>query len=291
MVRRPLPIAAGLEHLMRLEVAVELRRCPHMVEAAPAVILRPIRRPVAPPCEAALGRGHEPAANIDPVVRLLQPGQRVDLDRGVTNDLKKRLVAPDVAFQWSDVEVADDNRWLVEAFRPAGHAFDEIELLAELRIDGAVGRVATRGHVDVLEPDAAIEADPDMTRFAIVLPVVLARIPERNAAQDGDAVMHALAVQCVMDIAVLPEKIGGKDAVQHLGFLKAEDIRLLLSEQALDQPGPGADRVDVPGCDLQPSAHVSRLARRAANEKGPRSGGMERGPTERVSRKGPCRPG
>ena len=97
---------------MRREMAGELGRGPHMVEPAAAVVARPIGRTVAPPGEAALGRGHEPAADVDPAVRLLQPGQRLDLDRRMADDLEQGLVAPHVAFERRDVEVADDDRRL-----------------------------------------------------------------------------------------------------------------------------------------------------------------------------------
>ena len=54
-----------------------------MVEPPAAVVLGPVQRAIAPPGEAALGRGDESAADIDPAVRLLQPRQRLDLDRRV----------------------------------------------------------------------------------------------------------------------------------------------------------------------------------------------------------------
>jgi len=103
--------------------------------------------------------------------------------------------------------------------------------------------------------------------------------------------VHALAVQLAMDVAVSVEQLEREDAVEHLGFLEAEDVGLLLDDQPLDQRGSRANRIDVPGCDFQPFAHRSRLACLARQEKGPRSGGMERGPTERLSRKGLRRPG
>ena len=83
----------------------------------------------------------------------------------------------------------------LQPFRPAGHALDEVELLAELGIDGPVGRVAAGGHVDILQADAAVQANPDVPRFAIVLPVVAARVGERHPAEDRDAVVHPLPVE------------------------------------------------------------------------------------------------
>ena len=72
--------------------------------------------------------------------------------------------------------------------------------------------------------------------------------------------VHPLPVQRVMAIAVLAEQLGGKDRVQHLGFLQAQDVRLLLGDQLLDQVRPGAHRIDVPGCDLQAFAHCTPLS-------------------------------
>src|SRR5438309_605374 len=102
-----------------------------MVEPAPAVIFRPVGRAVAPPGEAALGRGDEPAADVDPSVRLLQTVERFDLYGRVADDGEQRFMAPDVAFERSDIEIAHDDRRLTETFGPAGHPFDEVELLSE----------------------------------------------------------------------------------------------------------------------------------------------------------------
>src|SRR4051812_10750394 len=155
-----------------------------MVEPTAAIVPREVGRAVAPPGEAAFGGGHEPAADVDPVVRLAKPGQRLDLDRRVADDLEQRLVAPDVAFERRHVEVADDDGWFGKAFRPASHPTEEIELLAELRVLFAVGDIAAGGHIDVLEADPALQPDADVTRLAIVLPVVLAMIFQRRTAED-----------------------------------------------------------------------------------------------------------
>ena len=75
MVRRPLPAAAGLEHAVRDGAAAQgSGEHPHMVEPAAAVARRPVLGAIAPPGEVALGRGDEPAAKVDPVVRLPAAG-------------------------------------------------------------------------------------------------------------------------------------------------------------------------------------------------------------------------
>ena len=158
--------------------------------------------------------------------------------------------------------------------------------MAELGVDRAVRRVAAGGDIDVLKSDSAVETHPDVPRFAIVLPVVPSGIAQRDAAENGYSVMHALAVERVVDVAVAVEEVGREDGVEHLGFLEAENVRLLLGDQALDQRDARAHRVDVPRSDLQPITHVRRLPSPGPQEKGPRSGGLERGPAKRSSRKG-----
>src|SRR5206468_9014075 len=135
---------------------------------------------------------------------------------------------------------------------PARHPPDEVDLLAELGIDRPVRRIAAGRDINVLEPNAVGQADADVPRLAIVLPVMLARLLERHAAQDRDAMVHPLTVKLDMGVTVALERTGGEDAVEHLGFLQAEDIRLLFFYQPLDQPDARAHRVDVPRCDLQP---------------------------------------
>ena len=73
---------------MAYEIASERWRRPHMIEPAPAIVDREVRRAIAPPGKAALGRGHEPPADVDPVVSPLQTGQRLDLDRGPIGPLQ-----------------------------------------------------------------------------------------------------------------------------------------------------------------------------------------------------------
>ena len=78
-----------------------------------------------------------------------------------------------------------------------------------------------------------------MARLAIVLPVVAAAVVQRQARQDGDAMVHLLAVELVMDIAARVEQLGREDIVLRLGLLQAEDVGLLLVEQPLDDARRG----------------------------------------------------
>src|SRR3546814_4614544 len=86
----------------------------------------------------------------------------------------------------------------------------------------------------VFEPDAAVELDTDMARLAIVLPVVAVILPDRQAAEDRDTMVHALAAQYQMVVAQAPEHAFGKVAVDDLGLLKTENVGHLVCEEHLD---------------------------------------------------------
>src|SRR3546814_7624003 len=89
--------------------------------------------------------------------------------------------------------------------RPFGHAAEEVELLPEFGVQFAVGNVAARGNIDIVEPDARRQCHPDMARFAIRLPVIFANFGQRQFADDRDAMVHPLAVGDDMLIAEPPE--------------------------------------------------------------------------------------
>ncbi len=222
-----------------------------MVEPPAAITQRPIGRAVAPPGEITLGRRDEAAPQIDPVVRRAQPFERRHLDLCMADHVEQGLVAPHVAFERRNVEIADDQSRLSQLFRPACHPLDEVELLPELGVERAVGDVAACGYIDIFQPDAAIEPRADMARLAIVLPVMAPAVVKRQARQDRHAMMHFLPIEFVVNIAARMEQRGGKDDVLRLGFLQAENVGLLLVEQALDDAGARAHRIDVPGNDLE----------------------------------------
>src|SRR3546814_758785 len=145
------------------------------------------------------------ASEVDPLAALLKTGQGVYFNGGMADDIDQLLVAPDVAFQRRDVEIANQQSGAATLFRPARHPLDIVELLTEFRILVPVGNVAASGHIDVFEPDAAVELDTDMARLAIVLPVVAVILPDRQAAEDRDTMVHALAAQYQMVVAQAPE--------------------------------------------------------------------------------------
>src|SRR6202043_3516375 len=96
------------------EAIAQFRADPNMVEPPPLVDGRPIGRAVAPP-RVELGRfGNEPAHDVDPVSGSLGVAELLALDRRMGDHVEKVLVAPHVMFERCDVEVADENRALLD---------------------------------------------------------------------------------------------------------------------------------------------------------------------------------
>src|SRR4051812_6295112 len=128
------PRTARLAHPVRGRELCDRRAGPRMIEPAAAIVGGPIGRAVAPPGVEPLRRRIEMPAEIDPVMARLQAPERRDLDRRMADDVEQLLVAPDIAFERGDVEIAYDQGRLGQIFGPARHPLDEIELLPEFRI-------------------------------------------------------------------------------------------------------------------------------------------------------------
>ena len=83
-------------------------------------------------------------------------------------------MAPYVALEWRDVEIADDDRALARCrpqMRACAHLIEKREFVGEFRIDFGVGFVAARRHVVVMDFQRVAQAglfakhDADMTRI------------------------------------------------------------------------------------------------------------------------------
>ena len=152
-----------------------------MVEPAAAVVLGPVGRAIAPPGEAAFRRGDERRPiSIQSCACCSRFSASTSTGVWLTT-LSSALWLQTSHSSGATLKSPTMMRRLAQPLGPARHALDEVELLAELRIDGAVGRVAAGGHIDVLQPDAARQPDADVPRLAIVLPVVAC--PGRRAAR------------------------------------------------------------------------------------------------------------
>ena len=84
--------------------------------------------------------------------------------------------------------------------------------------------------------------------------------------------MHPLTVQMPVYVTMTVEQLEREDRVEHLSFLEAQDVRLMLSDEALDQPRASSHRVDVPGCNFQPCSHEARLPSRDIRKRPPLRG-------------------
>ena len=250
MVGWPRPAAAILMHAVRYRGLRNIGARPHMIEPASAIGGEPILGAVAPPCPKSFRCRHEMTSEIDPAVRRLQPRQRGNLDGRVADHAEQLLVVPDIGLERSNIEIADDQRRLAQILRPARHPLEKGELLREFGVERRIGDVAAGGHIDILEPDAARQAGADMPRLAIVLPIMAAVRVERQAAEDRDAVVHALPREQAMRVAHRLEGGMGEGRVVDLGLLQAQDVGLRRGEEITDDVESRADRIDIPGGDL-----------------------------------------
>ena len=108
-----------------------------MVQPASAIALAPTLGAIAPPRIKLLFGRHMLAHDIDPLARLLHALQAIGFDGRVADDLEQVLVRPDIVFEGSDVEIAD-NDTVMAALQGAiaGPAFElGEELLLTRRID------------------------------------------------------------------------------------------------------------------------------------------------------------
>ncbi len=73
---------------------------------------------------------------------------------------------------------------------------------------------------------------------------------ERQAAEDRDAVVHALSVEDAVGVAERRESIAWENVVDDLGFLKAQYVGGFIAKELFDDAEARAHRIDVPRRDL-----------------------------------------
>ena len=161
----------------------------------------PVRGAVGPPgIERTVGRvgpGH-----VDPAAGSLGGGEGRDLDGRVRDHLQEPLVVPDVVLARRDVEVADEDRALGRDRRePGAELGEEVELVGELRVQPRVGQVAAGRDVEVVHDRARRQPRRDVARVAAGAEVAMPDLLERQAGEDGDAVVGLLAADDDMAVA------------------------------------------------------------------------------------------
>ena len=105
--------------------------------------------------------------------------------------------------------------------------------------------------------------------------------------------VHPLPVELAMDVAMAAEQVGRENGVEHLGFLQAQDVGLLLGDQPLDQRRARTHRIDVPGSNLQPLSrgHALSLQRARQTKKAPAPGAWSEGRPSVCHARDPAGPG
>ena len=124
--------------------------------------------------------------------------------------------------------------------------------MVEFRIDLGIGLVAAGGNVEVMDGDrtaAVHHGRGDVAGIVLAAEAAPVDCCERQARDDGDAVIALLAVDRDVPVAGLAERLLRKIGVEALGLLQAEDVRTVLSKEAAHQVDPQPNGVDVPGGD------------------------------------------
>src|SRR3546814_19633924 len=104
-------------------------------------------------------------------------------------------MAPYIAFQRRDIEVADQNGGLVELRGPSDHSLQEIDPLPEFGILSPVRNLATRRNINVFKTNAILQPHAHVARFPIRLPLEAILLAARSLADVADPALHGLTMQ------------------------------------------------------------------------------------------------
>ena len=228
----------------------ELGRGPHMVEPAAAVARRPVLGAIAPPGEVALRARDELAAEIDPVMRRLQPAS-------VSTSIGVWLTTSSSAL-WFHTSHSSGAMLKSPTIKVGSANFSDQRVIRSMKssfwpnLGFGCGRECRRRRGYRHSPAGCRSRAGRRRGAPRHCPASRgARVVQRNAAQDGDAMVHLLAVRVRDGRSRANGTARREDMVLRLGLLQAEDVGLLLVEEALDDRRAGADRIDVPGSDLE----------------------------------------
>jgi hypothetical protein len=111
------------------------------------------------------------------------------------------------------------------------------------------------------------EHDREMTRVLAIAEPERLGLCEREARQDGDAVIAFLAGAGDMGVAELPQLLEREAVVRTFRLLETQDIGPGRRQKALDQPDPQPHRIDVPCRDAKLQSGFSCSGRRSATER------------------------
>ena len=254
VVGRTQPAARFFQNRVAGDTIAQGARDPDVVEPAAAVGSLPIARAIAPPGIDFLVMRHERPRHIVPVEGIQRRREQFGFDRRMAHHIEQLLVAPDIVLERRHVEIADQHHgiaFLAPLFGEAGlHLAQEIELVGEFRIGLRVGNVAARRDVEIVQLQPGLELGRDMAGIVLAAKGEGMGFAERQARENGDAVIALLAIDRLMDIAEVAEDIPREKRVRNLGLLQAEHVRGIGFQETGDQIGPQTDGIDVPGGDF-----------------------------------------
>lgn len=226
---------------------------PDMVEPAAAVRGRPVPVAIRPPRVELLFGRDEMAHGVVPALRrpCLKP---CHFHRRMANDIEQLLMAPDVLLQRRDIEVAHENsspgRVFGEMCRRLGQ---KIELMGEFLIRGAVGDIAAGGYIEIMDGQRAVPGGKrggNVPAIGFAAPIwrVFGQ-GERQAREDGHAVIPFHAALEHMGKTDRPGDGRGEQLIRHFGFLQADYVRRQGGNQRMQMRLAQTERIDIPGGD------------------------------------------
>src|SRR6266699_1962717 len=126
---------------------------------------------------------HETPRYVVPFERVFRGPEKLGLDRGVTHDIEKLLVAPDVILQRRDVQIADEGEgiaFLAAVPGEAGfHLAQEVELMGEFGVLRRVWDIAPGRDIEIVQLQSGLEIRRD------VAGIVLAAKGQRTGLAKG----------------------------------------------------------------------------------------------------------
>lgn len=184
-----------------------------------------------------------------PIQRGVQAVEFFNLDRRMGDDVQKLLMAPDIVFQRSDVEITDGDEFLrfgVIVLEPPVQLIDKIELVREFVVVFGVWNIAACGNVNIVKVDAA-HRHGDMA--AILTPDTMMDIffGERDFREDRDTVIGLHAVEMLVRVAFVFEDVRGKMLIRTFCFLQTDNIGLQSPHHIQNDGRTQTNGVYVPG--------------------------------------------
>src|SRR5712675_2853999 len=200
---------------------------------------------------------HETPRHVVPFERVFRGPEKLSLHRGVTHDIEKLLMAPDVILERRDVQIADEGNGIAFLAAMPGeagfHLAEEVELMGEFGIPRRVGNVAAGWHVEIVQLQSRLEMRRDMAGIVLAAKGERTGLAKRQSREDGNPVIALLAVDRLMDITERVERIRREELIPDLGFLEAKHVGGVVFEELAGQLGAKADRIDVPGGEFNGS--------------------------------------